>query len=273
MGIVPGRSSVVRQLQNNVTEQGDVVIELLDEAADVLSRFVVPLYVEKNGKPDQIGSGFFVRAGPTYFLVSAAHVLELGTVLFYYVEPKVTVHLSGDRRLSKWVGDRERDPVDVGTLKLNVALPPYPKVNKDAVDVSYLRSGLLPRSDKIYSIIGFPATQSRSIPWREVESTVYALRNRSIADSDYARHGLTPERNVVLPMNLKEGVDSAGKQRTFPKPQGMSGSPIWMLLEEGPVVGERSFPIVGIGTKYRKSERVLIGTDVDIAVHMIHEAV
>ena len=53
----------------------------------------------------------------------------------------------------------------------------------------------------------------------------------------------------------------------------MSGSPIWMLVEEEPIVGERFFPIVAIGTRYRKTERVVMGTDVDIVVRMIHEAV
>jgi hypothetical protein len=72
-------------------------------------------------------------------------------------------------------------------------------------------------------------------------------------------------------MDLRTGVDSDGRQRTFPKPQGMSGSPIW-VVEEGPVVGERSFPIVAVGTKYRKPQRILIGTDIDIVVHMINEA-
>ena len=248
--------------------------QLMDEVTDTLAKFVVPLYVEDAGRPVQVGSGFFVQAGSANFLVSAAHVLELGTALFYYVEPKVTARLSGERRLNKWSGDRERDPVDVGTLKLKDSAPPYPKVDKLAVDVSYLRPRLLPRSEKIYSIIGFPATKSKINPIaREIETTVHAYRNRSIDEADYPRYSATPETHVILPMDLRKGVDSEGRIRTFPKPQGMSGSPIWMLVEEGPVAGERSFPIVAIGTKYRKSDRVVIGTDIDIAVRMIHEAV
>lgn len=258
----------------DVEATDDRLIELLDEATSILSRCVVPLYRDEGGRPSQIGSGFFVQAGPTNFLVSAAHVLELGASLYYYIEPNVTAKLSGERRLSRWSGDRERDPVDVGVLKLDVSVPPYPGVNKHAVDLSYLRPGLLPRAGKVYSMIGFPATRSKVNPAaKKISSTVYAFRNRSIPDSDYAALGASPQTHVILSMDLRDGVDSKGRQRTFPKPQGMSGSPIFMLLEEGPVVESRSFPIVAIGTKYRKAKRALIGTDVAIAVAMINEAV
>jgi hypothetical protein len=252
----------------------DRLVVLMDEATDVLSQFVVPLYRDESGRPTQVGTGFFVRAGKANFLVSAAHVLELGTSLFYYVEPNVTAALAGDRRLSKWTGDRENDPVDVGVLKLSTSTPPYPGVGKYAVDFSYLRPGLLPRADKIYSIIGFPATRSKvDTTAKQVSSTVYAFRNRSIPDADYAALGCSPSSHVVHSMDLRDGVDSEGRQRTFPKPQGMSGSPILMLLDEQPTVDIRSFPIVAIGTKYRKSRKALIGTDVDIAVAMINEAI
>jgi hypothetical protein len=252
----------------------DRLVVLMDEATDVLSQFVVPLYRDEGGRPSQIGSGFFVRAGRASFLVSAAHVLELGTSLYYYVEPNVTATLNGDLRVNKWTGDRESDPVDVGVLKLSTTIPPYPGVGKYALDFSYLRPGLLPRADKIYSIIGFPATRSKVDPTaKQVSSTVYAFRNRSIPDADYAAIGCSPDAHVVLSMDLRDGVDSEGRQRTFPKPQGMSGSPIFILLDEHPTIDIRSFPIAAIGTKYRKSQKALIGTDVDIAVAMINEAI
>src|SRR4051812_36894336 len=88
----------------------DRLIKLLDEATEILSRFVVPLYMERRGKPVHFGTGFLVRAGSTNFLVSAAHVLERASELFYYIESKTTAKLSGERRLSRWSGDREHDP-------------------------------------------------------------------------------------------------------------------------------------------------------------------
>jgi len=252
----------------------DRLVRVLDEATDILCRVVVPLYKDERGRPSHFGTGFFVRAGSSNFLVSAAHVLEHGESLYYYTEPNVTVKLTGERRLSRWDGDREHDPVDVGVLKLDQSTPPYPAVEKHAVDVSYLRSGLLPRTDKIYSIIGFPATGGKVNPRsKQIRSTVCSFRTRSIPDEDYERLGCSAKSHVILSVDLRDGVDSNGRQRNFPKPQGMSGAPIFMLLDENPTLDVRSFPIVAIGTKYRRSENALIGTDVAIAVAMINEAV
>lgn len=250
-----------------MNDQSANFIRVADETTDVLAKFVVPLYVEEKGRPIQLGSGFFVRAGAKTFLVSAAHVLQLGTALFYYIEPNITARVSGKRRMNP------RDEVDVATVELDGPAPPFRKVDKYAVDLSYLRPRLLPRDDKIYTIIGFPATQSKLDPVRgEVEVTAYAYRSRSIRDADYPGLNIAPHTHVGIRMDLRTGVDSGGKQRTFPKPRGMSGAPIWILVEEGPATGERSFPIVAVGTRYKRSEKVLIGTDIDIVIDMINAA-
>ena len=60
----------------------------------------------------------------------------------------------------------------------------------------------------------------------------------------------------MLSMTMPQMIDSSGswmKRRTF--------------------CLNASFPIVGVGTKYRRLQRALIGTDVAIAVAMINEAV
>ena len=252
--------------------------EVIDEAAGVLAKFIVPLYVsDSKSRPSLYGTGFFVRVGGRHFLVSAGHVLETLKTrpLFYYVAPGITRKLSGRLLLNPWQGDRENDPVDVGVLRLsNEGLPPYPEVNKFALNVSYLRPGLLPRLGKNYIIIGFPASRSEVNPMaREVAATVYGYQNSSIKDSAYSEHGLTPESNLVLPLDLEVGFDSSGKHRNFPKPQGMSGSPVWVLYDEGGEDDSRVFQVVAVGTKYWKKERLLVGTDIAVVLDMINAAV
>lgn len=252
--------------------------EIIDEAAVLLAKFVVPLYESDSRlRPSSHGSGFFVRAGERHFLISAGHVLETLRTrpLFYYVSPSSIRKLSGRLLLNPWQGDRKSDPIDVGVLRLSdEEVPPYPEVNKFAIDVSYLRPGFLPRSGRNYMIVGFPASRSQVNPVaREVAATAYGYRNYSIDDSAYPEHGLTPEANLVLPLDLEVGFDSSGKRRNFPKPQGMSGSPVWALFDEDGKDDSRRFSIVAIGTKYRKKERLLIGTDIGVVLDMIHDAV
>jgi hypothetical protein len=260
--------------ESAVERPDDRLVRLLDEASDVLSQCVVPLYRNEGGKPAHFGTGFFIRAGSSHFVLSAAHVLERSRELYYYVEPSVTARLSGSLRLNPWDGDREKDPIDIGVLKLDKSMPPYPAVGKLALDASYLRPGLLPRANRFYATIGFPAKKSKAnVVEKNVISTVYSFRNRSFPDSDYGRFGFSPDTHIVLNVDLRDGVDSDGQHRTFPKPQGMSGGPIFMLLDETSEGQPRSFPIVGIGTKYRPSQHALIGTDVKLAAEWINEAI
>ena len=252
--------------------------EVFDETTTVLAKFVLPLYEDdRRGRPSLHGSGFIVQAAGHHFFVSAAHVLEnLKTKsLYYYVHPSVTRKLSGQLLLNPWRGDRENDPIDVGILKLTrEALPPYPDVSKFAVDISYLQPKLLPRSGKHYVIVGFPSSRSQTNPMaRQTEVIAYGYRNGSIQDSEYSKHGLLADSHVALPLDLEVGFDSKGKHRNFPKPQGMSGSPMWILFDNEGENDARVFPLVAVGTKYRKAEHLLIGTDVSVVLDMINEAV
>lgn len=166
---------------------------------------------------------------------------------------------------------RRDQPIDIGVLKLaDAVVPPFPELNKFAMDISYLRPRLLPWIERLYAIVGFPASQSKVNPvTRQIAAPAYAYRDRSAPDDQYLAHGISPQTHIVLPLDLKDGVDPDGRHRNFPRPQGMSGSPIWMLLDEQDNVSARVYPVVAVGTKYRKSRRALIGTDIEVALRMI----
>lgn len=147
-------------------------------------------------------------------------------------------------------------------------MPPYPGVDKFPMEFSYFKPRYLPRSGKHYALIGFPATKSAvDSSARTVLAVPYAYRSDPIDDTEYAAHGLTPESHVLLPLDLKKGFDIAGRVRAFPKPQGMSGSPIIVLYED--IDASRAFPVVAVATRYRKHKKLLIGTDIDVATRAI----
>jgi hypothetical protein len=260
----------------NADISNDELVSMLDEATDVVTSFVVPLYVDDRGRPSQFGSGFFVKDGSRHFLVSAAHVLEVLRTkrVYYYVAPSTTADLSGELRLNPWVGDRENDPIDIGVVLVDGPPPPYREVSKFAMDVSYFQPQLLPRSGKVYAIAGFPSSQHRVNPIdKQVVAAVYAYRNRSAPEAEYAAHGGSPDTHVVLPLDLKGGVDSSGKHRNFPRPRGMSGSPIWVLVDEETPEDHRVFPVVAVATKYRKRTSAILATDISFALGMMRDVV
>jgi hypothetical protein len=249
---------------------------VIGEAVDLLTKFSLPLYVkDKHGRPDQFGTGFFVRAGESHFLVSAAHVLDVARTrpVFYYTTPITVRALTGKVLTTGFPNSRDDDPLDVGVMNLTgEGLPPYREVDKFAMDISYLHPNYLPRANKHYVIVGFPATKSTvDTQQRTALVSPYAYRSDSFDDKDYDSMGVNATTHVALPLNLRKGIDSTGKTRTFPKPQGMSGSPIVVLYEATNQNQPRVFPVVAIGVRYRKTQKVLIGTDVRFAVEAIRQ--
>ena len=195
--------------------------------------------------------------------------------LVVYTKPKEIQKLAGDLQLTSKVNDDAADPYDIGILKLPDRLaPPYTAGDKVPVDYSYLQSCAGNRSGRSFAIIGYPASKSHLNPVdREIEAVTYAYRSTSAAPDKYEELGLNESDHIALLLDLKKGFDSAGKHRNFPKPQGMSGSPIWVVYEDEPNFENRVFPIVGVGTRYDRRRKVLFGTDIKVVSDMIERAI
>lgn len=249
--------------------------EAFIEAADVLARPVVPIYqLDRRGRPEQFGSGFFVRSGGVNFLVSAAHVLERSRVvpLYYYIKPRVMRQLDGRFIANRFAGDREKDPIDLAVMRMHGdAQPPYKDVDKWAIDVSYLRSTGSDRSAKTFMIIGFPASRSAVNPIaRNITASAYSYRTRSADGDRYQQLNFRPSQNLLLPLDLRKGFDLYGKRVNFPRPQGMSGSPVWLFFADNEPLSEHSrFSVVAVATKYLKTRKLMVATDVSRVVKMI----
>jgi hypothetical protein len=193
--------------------------------------------------------------------------------MYYYISTDKTRRLSGRLIRPKIAGSREEDVIDVAVLKLDgELLPPYREVEKYAMDISYLKESYRPRDAKHYVLIGFPATKSRvKNNSKDVEVMSYAYRNDSVPEYEYSQYGLSPETHVVLPLNLKKGFDANGKKTHFPKPQGMSGAPVFVLHDDNEQ-GSKVFPVVAVAIEYRKKEKVLVATDVRYVLEAISNA-
>ena len=249
--------------------------------SNVLLRHIVPLFAEGRGrKPQLVGSSFLVSSGTSSYLVSAAHVfdeLRPGNALFFYVEPKTIRKLSGDLRLTKMPEDKNRntDRLDVGVLKLEGdALPPYPRVQKYPLPIAAFRPNALPRTGKEYLLVGFPETKSRANPAAsDLPSEPCSFRNISAPIPKYAKLGVSAESHIVLSFDVKHTVMPNKEIRPFPKPSGMSGSPIWLLYDDDGPNDPAQTPVVGIAIEHHKVERAIVATDIEVALRLINEAV
>ena len=185
----------------------DELSDIIEEAIDILVKFSIPLYQNYNNLPRLLGTGFFVKSNNDYYLVSAAHVFDAGkqNELFFYVKPNLTRILSGELLRTKGEDNRLNDNLDIGVLKLSEGnLPPYPDVEKFAMDISYLKPHYLPRSGKNYAVIGYPATKSYVDNQNMgVAVSLYAYRSHSIDEPDYTTHGLSTDTHVAIKLDLK----------------------------------------------------------------------
>lgn len=240
--------------------------QVIARSIECVVKFVVPLYVEVPPKPPVLlGTGFFVQFGTHVALCSAAHVLKQASnerPLLAYRRPNDVVQIAGKRFLS------DPNGLDLGFVLTEGIGLPWREVDKFACPLQYLQPGRTPRATKRYVVAGYPETKNRANPIAKTfNASVHAYHANSIADEHYGEIGLDPGLHVALPLDLRRGSDPEGRLVHFPKPQGMSGSPIWELLDESDANQPRTFPLVAVATTYKK--KVLWGTDVGYLIPRI----
>ena len=177
--------------------------------------------------------------------------------------------------MSKWQGTRDNDPVDVGVLKIEGGTePPYPDVEKFAMDFSYLNTSSKKRTGRRYAVVGFPASRSKvNKVGRQVTAESFAYLARSIDETDYSKTGHDPSTHLVMSFDRKRSFDLDGRHLVFPNPHGISGSPIFELYDDDATESERVFPVVGMVTSHIPQQYRLIGTDSRLIRRQIEDAV
>lgn len=122
----------------------------------------------------------------------------------------------------------------------------------------------MPRGSRHYVIAGYPETKNRVHPGkRAIYTSIHAHHSQSIPDAEYSDYKLDPESHLVLPLDLTMGFDTEGKKMNIPKPNGMSGSPIWELIDyDSDPSAEQILALVAVGTDYKRSFKILYGSDV-----------
>lgn len=244
-----------------------------DFAEDV-QRFVVPIFRGADREAESVGSALLLRAGASIFLVTAAHVMDdlaSGIRHYFYTGPRTTRELSGNAAVSKLPpsGNRDDDVIDVGVLLLEgEGLPPYPDVGREALSVTRLSPWATPRAGKKYAFLGYPSTKGKVDPSiKEIRSASYAYLGGSVEPAKYLELGLSEGSHIVLPFSDRSTHALDGSRMNFPKPQGMSGSPLWELRK--PEDGGRC--VVGIMIERRKQEGVFVAVDIGYALQFIRD--
>jgi len=246
-----------------------------------LFRHVVAIFRRNdNGKPESMGTGLLVSSCADTFVVSAGHVfneLMSGRNLFFYAGPQLIHQLAG----SFWVsnpptaGDKKagRYDIDIGVIRLlRTAPPPNSIVDKEPLPLAALIGNALPRHSKQYLVTGFPGSKTKLNPvHRIVDSKPYANLCVSPPQPMYEKIGCSSQTHLLMPFVRKHVLGPGSKRHTFPNPEGMSGSPVWLLYDDVGPNDPVQTPVVGILIEYHRSRHLLLATDISHAIKMIND--
>ncbi len=243
----------------------------------VLTRHIIPLFRRHRGKPVLTGAGTLVSSKKAHYLISAAHVIDpikKGEEVFFYVDKNMTQTLAGRAALSLPPNREQRqlDRVDISIVHIQgPLLPPFEKVDKFPLSVDLLLPQAVPRDRKQYLLVGFPSSKSKSNPANQtINSVPYSFRSMGVMESKYSVLGLDPRFHILLAFNRGRVIGSDGEFRAFPSPNGMSGSPLWLLYDEVRPNDPLNIPLVGIVIEHLKKEKVIVATDVTFALEVIN---
>jgi hypothetical protein len=238
-----------------------------------VGRYVVPIFADLNGAPVSMGTGFLLNTGQDHVLVTAAHVLDRLTSLphYFYVEQNVKRALNPPVLVSKLPpsGDRDDDLVDVGVVFLrDEGLPPYRAVARDSMPPNLITPYAMPRAGKKFAFVGYPSTKGKADRVAlDVHSASYAYLSGPAPAETYAKLGLDPRFHIVLPFSKRGVVDLNGRSFNFPKPNGISGAPLWELQK--PEAGGRK--VAGVMIEHRRRQGVFIAADIAAVLLMLRD--
>lgn len=251
---------------------------LLVTRGNELLRHVIPLFrIPSNKRPELIGTALLVNHSGNSYMVSAKHVIDNmihPSTLYYYVDRDKLMQLFGNVihtiAPSSFKG---QDSYDIAVVRLQEeSRPPYPGVSKDAIPSSFLKSIDLPRVGKEYIITGFPASKSRANPNRkQLKSDPSSFGVASANPAQYLSLNLQHETHLVMPLDVEKMTFPDGSIRRISDPHGMSGSPVWLYPDLSNTNNREFNYVVGIVIEYHKNKKLLVATDIGVALQLIKD--
>ncbi|MDX2159331.1 MAG: trypsin-like peptidase domain-containing protein [Hyphomicrobiaceae bacterium] len=218
------------------------------------------------------GSALLVEYSGSNFLVTASHVLapiREGRRLYFPAATHQERTVVGPCLVTKGQNGSV-DERDVAVVRLlGNGQPPYPEVDKACLPFANLKPHSARRSSMVYFATGFPATRTKThVKRQRVEVEPFGHRVPSIDEARYASLGLDPRMSIAMQFDVKSVMVATGQRQRAADPHGMSGSPVWELYDHAGPNDLRSC-VAGILIEHRPKDKVLIATDISVAIDMI----
>lgn len=237
---------------------------------------ICPIFREnKEGKPEQYGSGVFVRIAQEHFMLSAAHVFDdfkERVILVPGRESLVEIHGPYLTTPLPASGSRKDDHFDMGYFHLDTD-------QREDLDRSLL---FLDERDcapmdvtsdgDAYTLIGYQSELSE-ITNTKAQTEISRISCSGVQDHRYQKLGIDPMTHILLQYRMKKGMSYKGmiqgKRHDF---RGMSGGGVFAWSKDFPDPKAIAQPqLVGIITEYSDYHNVFIATRLHHVLSAMHK--
>jgi hypothetical protein len=239
-----------------------------------------PRSEKERATPGVAGSGVFLTIAEEHFLLTAAHVAEIGTKYGFglYVPPGVPgtklISLGDTTVYASESGSAPEDVLDIAAVHLLPETVPVLKKGHKFVRLQHLDHKDPGTQDVAYVVFGYPQAHMKHTPARKAVATPPLPYQSMIYDGS---RGFPPNydasKHLLLDFQLDENHSNSGKKVSAPDPEGMSGCGIWRMFSFRRGMSSWNsdeIRLVGIEHGRWKSYNVLKGTRIAWAIEAIY---
>ncbi|QDU15833.1 hypothetical protein CA11_36610 [Gimesia maris] len=224
---------------------------------------VLPVFTEDfiSSNLKHIGSGVLLRIGNELFVLTAAHVIDHGTIFMPAVDEIEQITGGFSFNPIPEHGSRAKDPIDIGYIHLSNdwLRKLHPEIKPLSVDDLLLIDEL--ETGDIFTFVGYP--------WRKTKSSaslhktdLTTFTGHASASDIYNKLSYNRVTNVLIRMRRKKTYSSRYEShQTAPHPQGISGGAViawpWNFIDRH---DSTNLKLAAIGHTYHEREHCMVAT-------------
>jgi len=254
---------------------------IYNKAAPILHNYTIPIYYNAGNQLKHHGTGVLIEDTSNYFLVSAAHVLEINTnnKIVIAINDNIAKPINKIAKLTPHIEDlkdRTLDKIDIAVVKffdseildelikskVFLKLSNLIEHHKDSLDLpNYIAFG--------YPEFGVTIDVANS--YTTIESKIMILPTKISSFKKFDKYNCNPYDHIFVEYFKNMTISDGSKSLNKIKPHGISGCGLWyidpdILQKENKI----KLFLVGVVTEYQdKYHRVLIATKVHHVVNLM----
>jgi hypothetical protein len=174
------------------------------------------------------GCGVFVNIDERYFILTAAHVIDLRDDLMIPLGDEL-LRPGGKIKFSNFTKTRESDFLDIAFMELDEFTvselkKQYNFLTKENISINHNTQNSL-----MYTFLGYPSTFSKfSKTTQSFHSNVFFHYNKPESDEVYKNLSRNPTTNIIIKYDRKKALNTRKVEITNgPDLYGMSGCGLW----------------------------------------------